>query len=1147
LCACLLPFGAVAQPVITQQPASQTTQLGGTATFTVQAGGTSPLVFQWRKNGVNVPGATGSSLILTGVAAEDGGSYTVAISDVAGAIESQPATLTLEDLLFLSLSDTFANRTPLPSLLNLGGTVRGSNASATEEPGEPRHDGKRGGSSVWVSWRSPLLMLAGIASVDTAGSGFDTLLAVYRGDNLGKLTLVASDDDRGGYLNSAIRFNVEPNTEYIIAIDGRAGQQGDITLTWRLEIVSSLLNLLPVITLQPQDLVVANGGSGLLQVGYTSLATPQVQWFHDGVPLPGTTANTLSLQNLTPNQVGEYFAEIRTPTRVVVSRPADVQLSDTNGGGAEAKALDKFYDSTDGFRAAAAGGAGIPRASRSGPRIKKHSVGTASGYTGTQIFSTFGSTREAGEPNHCGVLGGASEWYSYAAPTNGILTIDTDGSDFNTVVAVYIVPAGLPVTFQNLQSVACDDNSGSNNQTSKATFGAGTNDLYYIAVDGVGGAQGTVYLNYRLRVAPFITRQPASKAVTVGGNASFTVEFGGVPPPTCQWQFNGSNLPGATNTSLNLASVQPAASGVYRAVVSNPVGQVTSRGAALTVIGPPLITDQPRSATLLLRSTVYFSVAASGIEPFRYQWYFGSVALSDGGNISGAWSSRLTITGLQRAHAGQYRVRVTNAAGGTDSQWATLIVIGPLQDSINKTAPGGTLSIGPGTYFENLVIDKNITLQGAGVDVTVVDGNNAGRVFEIRNSAVVNIRGLTIRNGYDTAAEPQSGGGGIWNLGSLTLDEVAVVQNCSEFGSGGGILNSGPLTLNRSTVSGNRVVRGEGGGICTLSNTSLALDSCTVSSNKVERQGNGGGISLLSGATLALKNTTLSGNRVNEGNGGGIANSGTVTATSCTIAGNSAFATLSSGKGGGIWNLGTVRSQSTLIAGNQSSVAGTNATPAGHDVLGPLTSEGYNLIGDGTDCTVTPYYGDQIGSTSRPIDPRLGPLQDNGGPTWTHALLPGSPAIDRGATSAPLPVDQRGVPRPKDGDGDGWACSDIGALEMVAVVLSPSRLQNRLSLGRNLPEAEARGDGRNAGHKASFGRDAVLPGIIALRFAGDGSLRLQIRARPGRRCLVQAVSELPPRDWQDVTTCTTDAAGLGEALLEVDSRFPGRFYRVLEK
>src|SRR2546426_1405702 len=94
LCACLLPFGAVAQPVITQQPASQTARLGGTATFTVQASGTSPLVFQWRKNGVNVPGATGSSLTLTGVAAEDGGSYTVAISDLTGAVESQPATLT---------------------------------------------------------------------------------------------------------------------------------------------------------------------------------------------------------------------------------------------------------------------------------------------------------------------------------------------------------------------------------------------------------------------------------------------------------------------------------------------------------------------------------------------------------------------------------------------------------------------------------------------------------------------------------------------------------------------------------------------------------------------------------------------------------------------------------------------------------------------------------------------------------------------------------------------------------------------------------------------------------------------------------------------------------------------------------------------
>ncbi|HVK06398.1 MAG TPA: choice-of-anchor Q domain-containing protein, partial [Armatimonadaceae bacterium] len=120
--------------------------------------------------------------------------------------------------------------------------------------------------------------------------------------------------------------------------------------------------------------------------------------------------------------------------------------------------------------------------------------------------------------------------------------------------------------------------------------------------------------------------------------------------------------------------------------------------------------------------------------------------------------------------------------------------------------------------------------------------------------------------------------------------------------------------------------------------------------------------------------------------------------------------------------------RNTIIADNLADAGGI-----GPDVFGAFTSGGHNLIGDGTGATgfADGVNGDQMGTAAAPIDPRLGALADNGGPTQTHALLAGSLAIDRGDDGLLPPADQRGAgfPRRKDGNGDGVAVIDIGAFE----------------------------------------------------------------------------------------------------------------------
>ena len=218
---------------------------------------------------------------------------------------------------------------------------------------------------------------------------------------------------------------------------------------------------------------------------------------------------------------------------------------------------------------------------------------------------------------------------------------------------------------------------------------------------------------------------------------------------------------------------------------------------------------------------------------------------------------------------------------------------------------------------------------------------------------------------------------------------------------GGGIRSFGTLNLHNSTVSGNSATQ-RGGGISNRGR--LNLDNSTLSVNKVSGDQGGGIYSC--GTSVEIANSTLSANTAGSSglaNGGAIYSScGTLTITNSTISDNNA------GLGGGIWVVNIVVSlKNTIVANN-----------TGGNCSGTITSNGQNLDSDNT-CGLTH-------PTDLPsVDPLLGPLQDNGGPTQTHALLPGSSAIDAGDDGAAPATDQRGVSRPQG------AASDIGAFELA--------------------------------------------------------------------------------------------------------------------
>lgn len=331
-----------------------------------------------------------------------------------------------------------------------------------------------------------------------------------------------------------------------------------------------------------------------------------------------------------------------------------------------------------------------------------------------------------------------------------------------------------------------------------------------------------------------------------------------------------------------------------------------------------------------------------------------------------------------------------------------------------------------------LVIEQTLTINGNGADRLSVSGNNTSRVFEIRLGANVGINGLTIRNG----AAMGDSGGGIANYGNLTLSNSIVSDNIATYGGGIHNTSTGILNLDNSTLKNNRATQ-EGGGILnesgnvnitwsTLdSNTSgqngagvanigtLRITNSTLSNNRTGRGWNGGALYQELGSTTLI-NSTISGNE--SGYGGGIRQTGGyITINFSTIANNTAMG------GGGIHRhlaYGTTTIGNSIIAGNRM------LYNLSSDVYGNFNSQGYNLISDITGSSGFGGNGDQVGYG---IDAKLGPLNNNGGPTRTHALLPGSPANDAFNANfgrfSPSGTDQRGKIRLPRGQ---W---DIGAFE----------------------------------------------------------------------------------------------------------------------
>ncbi len=415
-------------------------------------------------------------------------------------------------------------------LAGASGRVTGSTINATKQSGEPNHAGNLGSASVWYRWAAPF---SGRASFSTAGSSFDTLLAVYTGSAVNALSapLQGSQGDDAGQndATSRIAFAAVAGRTYFIAVDGYSdtsgAAQGSVALSWSLappgpanddfaraqvlagsagRVAGTTLNA----TLQPGE--PAHGGAG------------RSVWYRWSAPSAGRwtfTTQGSSLDTTLDLFSGTALNELR---RIGIDDDdPPLRTSSVTVAVSAAAVIFVAVDSK--------GTLGGPFVLSFGAAPANDDAGAAqvlAGDAGSVSQSTSFASRQAGEPAHAGFLGNRSVWFRWVPAANGLATWRTTGSNFDTLLAIY---TGAPVAA--LARVASVDNDAGA-LTGTVSFNVTAGTVYWIAVDGKNASSGSLVLSWSLQRAPsndlFANAQVLAglSGAVVGSNKIASIEPG---------------------------------------------------------------------------------------------------------------------------------------------------------------------------------------------------------------------------------------------------------------------------------------------------------------------------------------------------------------------------------------------------------------------------------------------------------------------------------------------------------------------------------------------------------------------------------------------------------------------------------------------
>jgi Leucine-rich repeat (LRR) protein len=618
-------------PNIVTQPSSRTNVAGTDATFNVGATGTPAPGYQWQFNGANIIGATGANLVVSNVQAANAGNYSVAVTNVVGAITSSPAVLTVW---FSPLIGTQpASRT------NLIGTTANFTVSAS------------GTAPLNYQWQ-------------------------FNGANIGGATAssLALDNVQ---LSAAGNYTV-----LITNVAGAATSSPAVLTVW----------VPPAIATQPSSRTNLTGSDATFNVVATGTAPLSYQWQLGGNNIPGATGSSLTVNSVQLSNAGNYAVVVTNVAGSLASAAATLTVWAPPAISVQPASRTNLTGTSASFSVTATGTAplsyqwqfaGVPASGATASSLTLNNVQLSdAGNYAVVITNVAGSLTSS--------VAALTIWAPPAIATQPSSLTNITGSDATfDVVATGTAPLNYQWQFGGNNIVGATTSALSVNNVQLSNAGD-----YAVVVTNVAGSITAATATLTVWAPPAITFQPTSRTNLTGTPASFTVTAIGTAPLSYQWQFAGSPISGATTSSFALNNVQVSDAGNYSVTITNVAGSLTSLVATLTVWAPPAITAQPQSVTNVAATTANFSVGATGTAPLMYQWQFNGV------NIDGANDSSLSLNNVQPIAAGNYTVAVTNVGGALTSAVASLTVWVP--PSISTPPTSQTVIAGSNAVFNVL-------------------------------------------------------------------------------------------------------------------------------------------------------------------------------------------------------------------------------------------------------------------------------------------------------------------------------------------------------------------------------------------------------------------------------------------------------------
>ena len=427
----------------------------------------------------------------------------------------------------------------------------------------------------------------------------------------------------------------------------------------------------PVITVQPTSQSVAQNSPVTLDVTAVGTAPLSYQWLFNSNAISGANGSTFTIPSAQPADSGDYNVVVSNPVGSVTSVVATVLVLVPPVITVPPASQNPASNSPVTFSVTATGSPTLLY------QWRRNSSNLAGATDPSLVFASAQLTN-AGlysvvVRNPVGVVTSAVASLTFLGPPIIIEQPASRTNARNTTATFSVTASGTsPLRYQwrfNSGNIA----NATNSSYSRSNLGSGDAGSYAVVVTNSSGAVTSQVAVLTVLTVVSITTQPTSQVCTQGVTASLRVVAAGSSPISYQWRFTPpglgeTNLAGATSATLTFNSPTTNNAGGYRVVISNPVSAITSSVATLTVLTPPVITQQPQSLTVSAGSNVTFTVAATG-GALSYRWRKNAT------NIPGATASSLSIPNAQPTNAGTYTVVVSNAVGSVTSTGAVLTVL----------------------------------------------------------------------------------------------------------------------------------------------------------------------------------------------------------------------------------------------------------------------------------------------------------------------------------------------------------------------------------------------------------------------------------------------------------------------------------------